>query len=111
MQELDLAVRDRVPLLVVCLNDRAYGSEYHHMLEDGLPDVVGARFETPDLAGIARAMGCAGAQIRSLDELDDLPARLDGLDRPLVLDCLITQEVLPSALRGHMKAPAASVTR
>jgi acetolactate synthase I/II/III large subunit len=111
MQELDLAVRDRVPLLVVCLNDRAYGSEYHHMQEDGLPDVVGARFETPDLAGIARAMGCAGAQITSLDELDDLPSRLDGLDRPLVLDCLITREVLPSALRGHMKPPAARVTR
>jgi thiamine pyrophosphate-dependent acetolactate synthase large subunit-like protein len=104
MQELDLAVRDRIPLLVVCLNDRAYGSEFHHMHDDGLPDVVGARFETPDLAALARAMGCDGMRIDRLEQLDTIPSRLTGLDRPLVLDCQLTQELVPSQLRQHLVA-------
>lgn len=104
LQELDLAVRDRIPMLVVCLNDRAYGSEYHHMHDDGLPDVVGARFETPDLAALARAMGCEGERIDSLDQLDAIPARLQGLNRPLVLDCQLTQELVPSQLRPTLVA-------
>lgn len=108
MQELDLAVRDRVPLLIVCLNDRAYGSEYHHMREDGLPeDVPGAKFDTPDLAALAIAMGCEGERISSLEQLDAAVARLDGLDRPMFLDCILTQEHVPSELRQHLRPPAA----
>lgn len=108
MQELDLAVRDRIPLLVVCLNDRAYGSEYHHIREDGLPeDVPGATFETPDLAALAIAMGCEGERITSLDQLDAATARVAALDRPLFLDCMLTRELVPSRLRNHMRAPGA----
>lgn len=106
MQELDLAVRDDVPLLIVCLNDRAYGSEFHHMRDDGLPEVPGARFETPDLAEIARAYGCHGERVETLDQLDSLSERLVGLDRPLLLDCLMTQELVPSLLRRHAGPPA-----
>jgi thiamine pyrophosphate-dependent acetolactate synthase large subunit-like protein len=104
MQELDMAVRHRIRLLVVCLNDRGFGSEFHHMRRHGLPDVEGARFATPDLAVLARSLGCEAEQISSLDQLDSVPARLDGLDRPLVLDCLITQELVPSQLRQHFIA-------
>lgn len=102
LQELDTAVRERTPMLVVCLNDRAFGSEYHHMRDDGIPESVGARFETPDLAAVARSLGCEGEQIVNLEQLDSVPERLSGLDRPLLLDCLITQEVLPSMLRQHL---------
>jgi thiamine pyrophosphate-dependent acetolactate synthase large subunit-like protein len=106
LPELDLAVRERIPLLVVCLNDRAYGSEYHHIVEDGIPeDTPGAMFETPDLAAVARAMGCEGQRITSLDQLDGAVARLEGLDRPLFLDCMLTQQLIPSQLRQHMRAP------
>jgi len=104
MQELDTAVRERIPLLVVCLNDRGFGSEYHHMRDDDIPHTEGARFETPDLAEVARAMGCEGAQISSLDQLNSVPEQLEALDRPLFLDCLITQELVPSQLRQHLTA-------
>ncbi|HKZ15637.1 MAG TPA: thiamine pyrophosphate-binding protein [Solirubrobacterales bacterium] len=106
IQELDLAVRERLPLLVVCLNDRAYGSEFHHMRDDGLPEVPGARFETPDLAEVARAFGCHGERIESLDQLDSLPERLASLDRPLLLDVMMTQELVPSLLRRHSGPPS-----
>lgn len=108
MQELDVAVRERIPLLVVCLNDRAFGSEFHHMRDDGLPEVPGARFETPDLAAVARAYGCRGERIEALDQLDSLPEWLEGLDRPLLLDVMMTQELVPSLLRRHAGAPTES---
>jgi thiamine pyrophosphate-dependent acetolactate synthase large subunit-like protein len=98
MGELDLAIRDRVPLLLVCLNDRAYGSELYHMREMGVP-LDGAFFETPELDAIARAMGADAQRITTLEQLDALPHSLSSLDGPLFLDCIITQDFLPSPLR------------
>ena len=100
MGELDLAIRDRVPLLVVCMNDRAYGSELYHMRDLGLPDEH-ALFETPDFAAVARAMGADAERITRLEQLDELGDRLRTLDAPLFLDCMLTQELLPTPLRGQ----------
>jgi acetolactate synthase-1/2/3 large subunit len=109
IQELDMAVRHRIPLIVVCLNDRGFGSEFHHMRRHGLPDVEGARFETPDLAHVARSLGCEAERIVRLDQLDSVADRLEGLDRPLLLDCLITQELVRSQLRQHFVSPLPTV--
>ena len=98
MGELDLAIRDRVPLLLVCLNDRAYGSELYHMREMGVP-LDGAFFETPELDAIARAMGADAQRITTLEQLDALTHSFSSLDGPLFLDCIITQDFLPSPLR------------
>ena len=83
--DLDIAIRERIPLLVVCMNDQALGSEITLLGEAGL-DVADAHLPTPDLAGVARAMGADGIRVDALEGLDGLPERLD---RPLVLDCRI----------------------
>jgi thiamine pyrophosphate-dependent acetolactate synthase large subunit-like protein len=98
--ELDLVVRDQVPLLIVCLNDRAYGAEIAHLRDFGLP-VEHAQFATPDLAAVARALGCEALQITSLEQLDVLADRIADLDGPLLLDCLLTQEPLENPIRQH----------
>jgi thiamine pyrophosphate-dependent acetolactate synthase large subunit-like protein len=98
MGELDLAIRDRVPLVIVCLNDRAYGSELYHMQEMGVP-LESAFFETPELDAIARAMGADAQRITALEQLDSLGPSFSSLEGPLFLDCIITQEFLPSPLR------------
>lgn len=99
--DLDLAVRDRLPLLVVCLNDGAYGAEIYHLRNWGLP-LEHAQFETPDLAAIARSFGCDAERITELAQLDGLADRLAQLDGPLFLDVVITGEELPSPLRQHV---------
>lgn len=98
--DLDTAVRSNLPLLVVCMNDRAYKSEAYHMREWGLPEDE-AFLPTPDLAQVARSIGCTALRVEALADLDALPSLLDGLAGPLFLDCLLTQELLPAPLRLH----------
>jgi len=89
--DLEVAVRERLPLLIVCFNDGAAGSEL--VLADiaGLPG-DSAIFGVSDLARIGAAIGAEAAVISNVDELE--PA-LAGWTRqgPLLLDCRITREV------------------
>lgn len=101
MGDLDTAVRDRLPLLVVCLNDGAYGAEIFHLRNWGLP-LEHAQFATPDLAAIARSFGCEAERITELAQLDGLADRFACLDGPLFLDVVITGDELPSPLRQHV---------
>jgi thiamine pyrophosphate-dependent acetolactate synthase large subunit-like protein len=89
--DLDIPIREGIPMLVVCMNDEALGSEITLLGDAGL-DVTDAYLATPDLAAVARAMGAAGERIDALDQLDALPARLEGLSGPLVLDCRVMRD-------------------
>ena len=100
--DLELPARERIPLLIACLNDRAYQSELQHMAEWGLPLDDTAIFDAPDLEPIARAMGCDAETITELEQIDALASRARALSRPLLLDCRITQEVLHSPVRAHV---------
>jgi acetolactate synthase-1/2/3 large subunit len=100
MGDLDLAIRDRVPLLIVCMNDRAYGSELHHMREMGVPTDA-AFFETPELDAVARAMGADAQRVTTVKQLEALAPSFESLDGPLLLDCILTQDILPAPMREH----------
>jgi acetolactate synthase-1/2/3 large subunit len=89
--DLDIPIRERIPMLVVCMNDEALGSEITLLGDAGL-DVTDAYLATPDLADVARAMGAEGERITTLDQLDALPARLAELSGPLVLDCRVMRD-------------------
>lgn len=99
--DLDTAVRSNLPILVVCMNDRAYGSERYHMRDWNLPE-DNAFFETPDLAAVAASLGCSARTVRSLEELDGLPGWLEAVEGPLFLNCLLTQELVRAPLRDHV---------
>lgn len=95
--DLDLAIRDRIPMLVIVLNDAAYGAEVQQLRRAGLDEGL-ARFATPDLAAVAEAMGAEGMVIRSLDDVAVLPERIAlGLEGPLVVDAHI-ESILPRAI-------------
>lgn len=91
--DLDVAVRDRIPVVVIVMNDRAYGAEVHQLQRAGL-DNRQAIFDTPDLAVVARSLGADALTVASLDDLDLLPARLQSHDGPLVVDCQTSREVV-----------------
>jgi len=88
--DLDTAIRERIPLLVVCMNNQALGSEITLLNNAGL-DIRDAYMDTPDFSLVAKAMGADGLLIETLDQLDVLPERIKALSGPLVLDCRVTR--------------------
>ena len=90
--DFEVVSRERIPLLVVCMNDHAYGSELVHLEEAGLPGTE-AIFDAPEAAPIAAALGFQSALHQRA--LEDLEAVLDDWDTagPLFLDCQISREV------------------
>jgi thiamine pyrophosphate-dependent acetolactate synthase large subunit-like protein len=103
--ELTTAVRLGLPLVVVVYNDAAYGAEVHHFGPHGHPlDIV--RFPDEDLAAIGRGFGCAGATVRSRDDLGAVTDWVAGARRqPLVIDAKVASSHaswwLEEAFRGH----------
>jgi acetolactate synthase I/II/III large subunit len=72
VQELETIKRHRLNILIVVMNDGAYGSEVHKLRAEGLPE-DGSVFGYCDFAGIARGFGLAG---KTFKKLDDLPKAL-----------------------------------
>jgi thiamine pyrophosphate-dependent acetolactate synthase large subunit-like protein len=92
LAEFDTAVRYRLPVIVVAMNDMAYGFEYHNMLKNGIPTDL-AEFPRPDFAGVARAMGGDGYSIGSVAELERLAPLLRRPKRPVLIDVRLTRRV------------------
>ena len=68
-QELETIKRHGIKLLMIVMNDAAYGSEIHKLRVDG-HDETGAAFGQTDLASVARGFGLGGVRFTNLEELD-----------------------------------------
>ena len=73
IQELETIKRHGLNILIVLLNDGAYGSEVHKLRSEGLPD-TGSVFGRPDFAAIARGFGLEG---KTFISVADLPKMVD----------------------------------
>lgn len=109
--ELETAVRYRVPLVVVVLNDAAYGSEVHALRASGLPPQT-ARFPDTDFARLAAGFGATGLTVRDLGDVERAGDLINNLDGPLVLDVKIDPDLVApwfraAKLRGPASAKAA----
>ncbi|MBM9468132.1 thiamine pyrophosphate-binding protein [Nakamurella leprariae] len=90
--DLETAVRERTPLVVVCMNDGAAGSELAHMKDWGVPPDQ-AVFGYADLAALGAGMGAQAAAIHGVEDLAPALAGWRREDGPLLLDCHISREV------------------
>ncbi|WP_264669651.1 thiamine pyrophosphate-binding protein [Arthrobacter sp. VKM Ac-2550] len=103
--ELETAVREHIPLLIIVYNDSAYGAEVHHFdASDEDLDVV--RFPLTDIASIARGYGAEGIVVEGTDDLEAVSGWLAGRrDTPLVIDARIASDGgawwLAEAFKGH----------
>jgi thiamine pyrophosphate-dependent acetolactate synthase large subunit-like protein len=62
VQELETLVGEGIRLLVICINDGAYGAEVHKLRADGV-DAEGAIFGHTDLTALASVFGLGVATI------------------------------------------------
>jgi len=98
--DLDTALRESRNLLIVVMNDSAYGSELH-MLREWKMDVAAAVFPPVSFEAVAGALGLRATRV---DEIGQLEAALSAIppavDGPLLVDCRITTQVVADWLAG-----------
>lgn len=92
MGDFEMAVREKLPMVVICMNDGAAGSELAHMKDWGVPPEQ-AIFGYSDIAAAARGMGATSALISSVSDVAGAVAAWDPAGGPLFLDCHITRAV------------------
>jgi acetolactate synthase I/II/III large subunit len=104
VQELETIKRHRLNILIVVMNDGAYGSEVHKLRAEGLPE-DGSVFGYCDFAGIARGFGLAGKTFKTLDGLPKLIAEFGAGGGAAVWDFHVSDKVVsPTIRRAHPRA-------
>jgi acetolactate synthase-1/2/3 large subunit len=94
--EFSTAVRHRIPLVVVILNDGAYGAEYAKFEQHGY-DAKNSYVDWPEFADVATALGGVGVTVRTTDELRATADLLNDLATPLLIDIKADPAVNPLA--------------
>jgi acetolactate synthase-1/2/3 large subunit len=92
MGELETVVREDLPIVIVVMNDCAYGAELHFLRLRQLP-VAKSIFPDVDFAPIAEALGYSAHTIRTLDQLEALAPELAAPDGPIFIDLKINADV------------------
>lgn len=101
VQELETIARHGMPILIVAMNDGAYGSEIHKLRSEGLSD-EGAVFGDTDLARIAQGFGWDATRITDLSELPARAAEVAGHRRPVLWDMPVCDRIAsPLIRRAH----------
>ena len=101
VQELETIRRHGLKVLIVLMNDGAYGSEVHKLRSEGLPE-EGSVFGYCDFAGIARGFGLAGRTFKSLGDLPKALAEFAASGGGAVWDFHVSDKVTsPSIRRAH----------
>ena len=97
LNELETTAREGIPLVIVLMNDGAYGAELHYLKMRDMP-VSTAIFTDIDFAPVAQAFGFEAHTVRNLDELQKLAPALQNPQGPLLLDCKINASVAAAFL-------------
>lgn len=84
--ELETLARHRLPVLVLVMNDAAYGAEVRELEQRGEAVDV-ATFPDTDFAAVGAALGATAFTVRTLDDLESVRAWIDSPCGPCLLDC------------------------
>jgi thiamine pyrophosphate-dependent acetolactate synthase large subunit-like protein len=105
VQELETIKRHGMKILIVVMNDGAYGSEVHKLRSEGMPE-EGAVFGYCDFAAIARGFGLAGTTVRNLDDLPGLVKEFAAGKGGAIWDFHVSDKVLSPTIRRAHPQPA-----
>ena len=98
IQELETIARHGLKMLIVALNDGAYGSEVHKLRADGLTDAE-VQFGRTDFASIAQGFKLRGATVSDLAQLPGLFDAHLKADQAEIWDIPISGDVLSPPFR------------
>jgi thiamine pyrophosphate-dependent acetolactate synthase large subunit-like protein len=98
IQELETMKRHGMNILIVVMNDGAYGSEVHKLRSEALPE-DGSVFGRPDFAAIARGFGIGGRTFKSLDEVPKALEEFAARGGAAVWDFHVSDKVVSPTIR------------
>ncbi len=110
VQELETIRRHNLNILIVVMNDGAYGAEIHKLRAEGLSDAGGV-FGRPDFAAIARGFGVAGETVGDLSALPEMVEAFKKTGGPAVWDLPVSDRVISLAMRGAHPPGGAKAAR
>ena len=90
--ELETVVREDIPLVIIVMNDCAYGAELHFLRMRSLPEAKSV-FPDVDFAPVAAAFGFEARTIRTLQDLQDAAPLLRKPEGPVLLDVKLNADV------------------
>jgi thiamine pyrophosphate-dependent acetolactate synthase large subunit-like protein len=92
MGELETVVREDLPMIVVVMNDCAYGAELHFLKLRQQP-VGKSVFPDVDYAPVAAAFGFEAETIRTVEDLHRIAPKLRNPEGPIFLDCKLNADI------------------
>jgi acetolactate synthase-1/2/3 large subunit len=98
ISDFDTAVRYKMPILAVVLNDQALGSEYHKMRAHKMNADL-STVPTPNMGDIAKAMGGRGRLATSAEEVRAAAAEWVANPGPMIIDARISRNAITLANR------------
>jgi len=105
VQELETIRRHGMRVLIVVMNDGAYGSEIHKLRSEGMPE-DGAVFGHCDFAAIARGFGLAGETVSNLDDVPGLVKKFASSSGAAIWDFHVSDKVVSPTIRRAHPHPA-----
>jgi acetolactate synthase I/II/III large subunit len=88
LPEFNTAVRHRLDIVVVIMNDGSYGAEYIQFANKGMDPAI-STFEWPSFAAVANALGGTGHAVRTQEELHKVLDSLADRDRPALIEVFL----------------------
>ena len=106
VQELETIRRHGMNILIVVMNDGAYGSEVHKLRSEGFSE-EGSVFGHSDFAGIARGFGLQGHTVSNLSDVPKLVAEFKEVGGAAVWDFHVSDKVVSAVMRRNHSKPKA----
>jgi len=111
LTELDTAVRNNIPILVIVIDDGAYGAELHLLRRAGLPIEL-AMFDNPDIARVASALGWDTRFASTAADLTHALRSITSFKRPTLVHVRVNRSVVHNELfaaLGGRSVPSSSM--
>lgn len=94
INEFNTAVRLGLNLIIIVANDSAYGAEHIQFLDRKMDPGL-SLFDWPSFAGMARALGGHGIEVRSNEDLATALQAIGYNDRPLLIELRLDPHDVP----------------
>jgi len=91
-RELETALRYNVPLVVLILNDNAFGFIKWEQESKGFPSFA-LDYSNPDFVKYAESYGAVGMKVQEGDDLSKLLRKAFSLKKPVLIECPIDYSV------------------